>query len=77
VISWWADCHPVERSFQGVLTVAAEVRWLLPFSFQFFTRLAAVFAQEVGGKKPLSLLMSDLFFRVGDKVFDALDKKKN
>ena len=34
--------------FQGVLTVAAEVGWLLPFSFQFFTRLAAVFAEEVG-----------------------------
>jgi len=35
--------------FQGVLTVAAEVGWLFPFSFQFFTRLAAVFAEEVGG----------------------------
>jgi hypothetical protein len=30
------------RIFQPVLTVAAEVSWLLPFSFQFFTRLAAV-----------------------------------
>ena len=39
--------HPVERSFQGVLTVAAEVGWLFPFSFQFFTRLAAVLAEEV------------------------------
>jgi len=25
------------------------VGWLLPFSFQFFTRLASVFAEEVGG----------------------------
>ena len=32
-----------------VLTVAAKVGWLLPFSFQFCTRLAAVFAEEVGG----------------------------
>ena len=23
--------------------------WLLPFSFEFFTRLAAVFTEEVGG----------------------------
>jgi len=30
---------------QGVLTVVAEVGWLFPFSFQFFTRLAAVFAE--------------------------------
>jgi len=37
-----------EHSFQGVLTVAAEVSWLLYFSFQFITRLAAVFAEEVG-----------------------------
>jgi hypothetical protein len=37
-----------EHSFQGVLTVAAEVSWLLSFSFQFITRLAAVFAEEVG-----------------------------
>ena len=34
--------------FKHVLTVAAEVGWLLPFSFQFLTRLAAVFAEEVG-----------------------------
>jgi hypothetical protein len=34
---------------QGVLTVAAEVGWLFPFSFQFFTRLATVFSEEVGG----------------------------
>jgi hypothetical protein len=33
---------------EGVLTVAAEVGWLLPFSFQVFTRLAVVFAEEVG-----------------------------
>ena len=28
------------------LTVAPEVRQLLPLSFQFFTRLAAVFAED-------------------------------
>ena len=50
----------VKRSEKRVeLTVAAEqqpcgvqvVEWvgLVPFSFQFFTRLAAVFAEEVGG----------------------------
>ena len=51
----------VKTSFQVVLTVAAKalqlknegvqvVEWvgLVPFSFQFFTRLAAVFAEEVG-----------------------------
>ena len=42
----WRDNHPDKRSFQAVLTVAAEVGWLLPFSFHFFTRLAAVFAEE-------------------------------
>jgi hypothetical protein len=57
VISWWADCQPDERSFQGVLTVAAEqqpcgvqvVEWvgLVASSFQFFTRLAAVFSDNV------------------------------
>ena len=31
------------------LTVAPEVKWLLPLSFQFFSRLAAVFAEESGG----------------------------
>jgi len=41
--------YPDERGFQGVLTVATEVGWLLPFSFQFYTRLAAVFAEEGGG----------------------------
>ena len=50
--------HPNERSFQAVLTVAAEqqpcgvqvVEWvgLFAFSFQLFTRLAAVFAEKVG-----------------------------
>tara|TARA_B100001250_G_scaffold404430_1_gene420402 strand:- start:21 stop:221 length:201 start_codon:yes stop_codon:yes gene_type:complete len=40
VVSQWADIHPVERSFQGFLTVSAKMGWLLPFSFQFFTRLA-------------------------------------
>ncbi len=47
----WGNCinyARVERSFQGVLTVAAEVGWLLAFSFQFFTCLAAVFVEEVG-----------------------------
>ena len=44
----WRDNDRVNRGFQGVLTVAAEVGWLFPFSFQFFTRLAAVFAEEVG-----------------------------
>jgi hypothetical protein len=50
----------VKRSEKRVdLTVAAEqqpcgvqvVEWvgLVPFSFQFVTRLAAVFAEEVGG----------------------------
>jgi hypothetical protein len=29
--------------------LAEELAGLLPFSFQFFTRLAAVFAEEVGG----------------------------
>ena len=24
VISWWADCHPDERGFQSVLTVAIK-----------------------------------------------------
>jgi len=47
----------VASSFQGVLTVAAEQQpedvqvvegvGLVPFSFQFFTRLAAVFAEQV------------------------------
>ncbi len=40
----WRDNDRVNRSFQGVLTVAAEVHRLLPFSFQFFTCLAAVFS---------------------------------
>jgi len=48
-VSWQTNRHPVERSFQGVLTVATEVGWLFPFSFQFFSRLAVVFAEEVGG----------------------------
>jgi len=51
----------LKTSFQVVLTVAAKalqlknegvqvVEWvgLVPFSFQFFTRLAAVFAEEIG-----------------------------
>ena len=42
----WRDNDRVNRGFQGVLTVAAEVGWLLPFSFQFFTRLAAFVAFE-------------------------------
>ena len=37
----WRDNDRVNRSLQAVLTVAAEVGWLFPFSFQFFTRLAA------------------------------------
>ena len=49
MISYRGNRHLDKRSFQGVLTVTAEVGWLLPFSFQFFTRLAAVFAEEVGG----------------------------
>ena len=59
VISWRADSHPDERSFQGVLTVALEQQpcgaqvvqsvGLVTSGFQFFTRLAAVFAVEVGG----------------------------
>ena len=52
----WRDNGRVNRSFQAVLTVAVKslsvqvVEWvgLVAFSFQFFTRLAAVFAQEVG-----------------------------
>ena len=51
MISWWADCHPVERSFQGVLTVAAEqqpcgvqvVEWVGLVAF-----FRAVFAEKVG-----------------------------
>jgi len=35
----WGDNNRVNRSLQAVLTVAAEVGWLFPFSFQFFTRL--------------------------------------
>jgi len=38
-----------KQSVQIIHSVAAEVGWLLPFSFQFFSRLAAVFAEEVGG----------------------------
>jgi hypothetical protein len=40
--------HRVKCSFQGVLTVAAPAGWLLAFSYQFFIRLAAMFAEEVG-----------------------------
>jgi len=49
------NSHPVERSFQGVFTVAPEQQpcgvqvvervGLVASSFQFFTRLAAVFAE--------------------------------
>ena len=34
---------------QIIHSVASKLADLLPFSFQFFTRLAAVFAEEVGG----------------------------
>ena len=43
-----SNYHRVKCSFQGVLTVAVPAGWLLAFSFQFFTRLADVFAEEVG-----------------------------
>ena len=33
---------------KGHEMVVVDSRGLLPFSFQFFTRLAAVFAEEVG-----------------------------
>ena len=55
VIPRKANTHPVERSFQGVLTVAAEVGWLLPFSLQFITRLAVVYTIA-------SLAMSSIYF---------------
>jgi len=35
-------------NYHRVLTVAAPAGWLLAFSYQFFTRLAAMFAEEVG-----------------------------
>jgi hypothetical protein len=35
VISWWADTHPVERSFQGGLTVANRIH-IRTFSNQQF-----------------------------------------
>ena len=34
---------------KGHEMVVVDSRRLFPFSFQFFTRLAAVFAEEVGG----------------------------
>ena len=59
MISYQGNRHPVERSFQAVSTVALEqrpcrvqvVEWvgLVVSGLQFFTRLAAVFAEEVGG----------------------------
>ena len=39
---------PMSAVFQGVLTFTVELAGLLPFSFQFCSCLAAVFAEEVG-----------------------------
>jgi len=59
-----ANRHPIERSFQGVLTVAPEQQpcgvqvvervGLVASSFQFFTRLAAVFVMPSIKRMPVA-----------------------